>query len=117
MDLEKRIINTKGSLWRHRLLNWIAAHKEFPTRLRLFNVIKKLFKLDLLLFRTPSGLSLLLDISDWVQYQIYFFGNYEIESLNLFKELSQNATVIFDVGAHVGQYALECAHADTTQEK
>jgi FkbM family methyltransferase len=117
MDLAKRIINTKGSIWKHRLLNWIAKHNEFPTRLRLFNLIKKLFGLDLLLFRTPSGLNLLLDISDWVQYQIYFFGNYEVESLNLFKKLSQNASVIFDIGAHVGQYALECANADTLQAK
>jgi len=117
MEAEKRIINTRGGIWKHRLLNWIGSHEEFPARLRLFGLIKKLFGLELLLFKTPSGLNLLLDISDWVQYQIYLFGSYEIESLTLFKKLAQNASVVFDVGAHIGQYALECAHDDATQTK
>lgn len=73
--------------------------------------------LDLLLSETPSGLKLLLDISDWVQYQIYFYGNYEAQSVALFKHLSENATVVFDIGAHIGQYALECAQADEKGEK
>ena len=117
MEVEKRIINTKGSIWKHQLLNWIGSHKEFPARLRLFGLMKELFGIDLLLYKTPSGLTLLLDISDWVQSQIYFFGNYEKESLNLFKKLAQNASVIFDAGTHIGQYALECAYDDGTQTK
>lgn len=117
MNTQTRIINTKGKSWQHQLLYRIAVSKEFPTRLRLFNMIKGLFRLDLLMFTTPSGLHLLLDMADWVQYQIYFYGNYEAKSVALFKELSKTATVIFDIGAHVGQYALECAHEDKEQTK
>ncbi|HEY9003105.1 MAG TPA: FkbM family methyltransferase [Mucilaginibacter sp.] len=117
MDQEIRIINTKGKHWKHRVLSGIASSREFPTRLRLFNLTKKLFGLDLLLSKTPSGLTLLLDISDWVQYQIYFYGNYEGKSITLFKDLSKNASVVFDIGAHVGQYALECAQDDKEQTK
>jgi FkbM family methyltransferase len=117
MNPEIRIINTKGKNWKHQLLYRIAISKEFPTRLRLFNLLRKSLGLDLLLFKTPSGLNLLLDIADWVQYQIYFYGNYEAKSVALFKELSKNASVIFDIGAHIGQYALECAQDDKEQTK
>jgi len=117
MDKDTRIIDIKGKHWKHRLLLRLAIANEFPTRLRLFNIMKNIFRLDLLLFKTPSGLDLLLDITDWVQYQIYFYGNYEKKSIGLFKELSQNAKVVFDIGAHIGQYALECAQADTERTK
>jgi FkbM family methyltransferase len=117
MDLNNRIIEIKGSIWKHRLLNWLARHKEFPARLRLFNLLKKALRLDLLLCSTPSGIHLLADISDWVQYQIYFYGNYEAQSVALFRELSTQASVIFDVGAHIGQYALECANVSSGHDK
>ena len=117
MEAEQTIINTKGKLWKHQLLRRIAYSKDFPTRLRLFNILRKSFGLDLLLFGTPSGLKLLLNVDDWVQHQIYFFGSYEAQSLTLFKSLAKNAEVVFDIGSHVGQYALECAQADADQTK
>jgi len=117
MEAEQTIINTKGKLWKHQLLRRIAYSKDFPTRLRLFNILRRSFGLDLLLFETPSGLKLLLDVNDWVQHQIYFFGSYEAQSLTLFKNLAKNASVVFDIGSHVGQYALECAQADADQTK
>src|ERR1700753_882554 len=113
MGPEQTIINTKGKLWKHELLRRIAYSKDFPTRLRLFHMVRRFFGLDLLLFKTPSGLQLLLDIDDWVQHQIYFFGSYEAQSLNLFKELAKKASIVFDIGSHIGQYALECARGDT----
>src|ERR1700756_1422172 len=117
MEAEQTIINTKGKLWKHQLLRRIAYSKDFPARLRLFNILRRSFGLDLLLFETPSGLKLLLDVNDWVQHQIYFFGSYEAQSLTLFKNLAKNASVVFDIGSHVGQYALECAQADADQTK
>jgi tRNA G37 N-methylase Trm5 len=68
-------------------------------------------------FTTPSGLKLLLDVTDWVQSQIYFFGNYEAKSVALFKKLSVDAAVIFDIVSHIGQYALECAREDIAMSK
>jgi FkbM family methyltransferase len=109
MSAPTTIVPTKGTFWKHRLLAWLAHHSEFPSRLRIFNLAKRFFGLDLLLTTTPSGLKLLLDISDWVQYQIYFFGNYEPKSVALFKRLAAESSIIFDIGSHIGEYALECA--------
>jgi FkbM family methyltransferase len=95
----------------------IVKAKEFPTRLRLFNILRRAFNVDLLLYKTPSGLNLLLDFNDWVQSQIYYHGNYEKLSLAAFKDLAKESKVILDLGAHIGQYALECAQEDKTKEK
>ena len=115
--MQQLIIPTKGAQWKHQILSKIAKSKEFPSRLRLYNLLKYVFNINLVKTSTQSGLVLLLDIADWVQYQIYFYGNYERKSINLFKILSNKAQVIFDIGAHVGQYALECAQLETNKNK
>jgi len=117
MELENNIIKTSGAGWKHQFLSKIARSKEFPSRLRLFHLVRNFFGIGLLKSTTPSGLKLLLDINDWVQSQIYFYGNYEGQSVALFKDLSANATVVFDIGSHIGQYALECAQADKEGSK
>ena len=115
MTSDNNIIVIKGTKWKHNFLNWLCHVKDFPTRLRIFHAVRKFWGLELLQFTTPSGLHLLLNIDDWVQSQVYFFGNYEKKSVALFQKLAQNATVIFDIGAHIGQYALEVAQADTSR--
>lgn len=117
MDIQKNIINVPGSDWQQNVLSKLAVSKEFPSRLRIINYLRKLWGLDLLKFSTPSGLKLLLDVTDWVQSQIYYFGNYEVKSIALVKTLTKNASVIFDIGSHIGQYALECAQSDTSIAK
>jgi FkbM family methyltransferase len=117
MSFEETIIKTPGANWKHNFLNKLGHYKEFPTRLRIFNTFRKFWGLDILKFKTPSGLQLSLDITDWVQSQIYFSGNYEGKSVELFKRLSADAPVIFDIGSHVGQYALECAQIDISLSK
>lgn len=111
------LVPVKGANWKHTILNKLARSKEFPTRLRIFNILKALFNINLIKTTTESGLVLLLDLSDWVQYQIYFYGNYEKKSVALFKELSRDAKYIFDVGSHIGQYSLECAYLDHSNAK
>jgi FkbM family methyltransferase len=85
--------------------------------LRIFYILKKLLGIDYVLKIDSSGLKLLIDITDWVQYQIYFYGNYERQSVSLFKNLAVNSKVVFDIGSHIGQYALECALEDRDKEK
>lgn len=114
---KETIIPSKGSKWKHTILNKIAKSREFPMRLRIFHMLKSWLNIDFLRSKSASGVSLLLDISDWVQYQIYFYGLYEDQSLKLFKSLAQDAEYILDVGAHVGQYALEAAHDDISKSK
>jgi len=117
MTEESTIIRIPGANWKHNVLNRLAHFGEFPTRLRLFNIARKFWGMDILKFKTASGLQLWLDVTDWVQYQIYFFGVYESKSVALFKTLAVNASVVFDIGSHIGQYSLECAYADVTQSK
>ena len=111
------IITPKGKRWKHNVLMSIVKAKEFPTRLRLFHILRRALNVDLLLYKTPSGLNLLLDFNDWVQSQIYYHGNYEKLSLAAFKDLAKESKVILDLGAHIGQYALECAQEDKAKEK
>lgn len=111
------LIPIQGAIWKHYFLNKLARSKEFAMRLRIFNISKKLLNINLIKANTNSGVELLLDISDWVQYQIYFYGNYEQKSVNLFKKLSLQSKVIFDIGSHIGQYALETAKLDETKSK
>ena len=117
MTAEKTILNIPGANWKHRFLEKIAKSKDFPTRIRLFHIMRNRWGLELLKFTTSSGLKLALDITDYVQGQIYFYGSYEAKSVALFKKLAANATVIFDIGSHVGQYSLECAQEDKLQAK
>ncbi|MFD0941967.1 FkbM family methyltransferase [Pedobacter boryungensis] len=114
---KESIIKVPGAQWKHNLLYRLAISKEFPCRLRIQNIIRKFWNLDLLKYTTPSGLKLVLDVTDWVQHQIYLHGNYEIKSVELFKRLSKNSSVVFDIGAHIGQYALECSKDDNSLEK
>jgi FkbM family methyltransferase len=111
------LIPIQGANWKHYFLNKLARSREFAMRLRIFNISKKLLNINLIKANTNSGVELLLDISDWVQYQIYFYGNYEQKSVNLFKKLSLQSEVILDVGSHIGQYALEAAKLDQTKSK
>jgi len=117
MRSEENIINVTGANWKHSFLNKLGHCREFPMRLRLFHSLRKFWGLNLLKFTTPSGLKLVLDINDWVQSQIYFFNNYEGKSIQLFKDLAASASVIFDIGSHIGQFALECAQLDTERSK
>jgi FkbM family methyltransferase len=117
MDTQKNIVLPPGKTWQQNILNNIVRRREFPGRLRIINILRKFWNIHLLKRTTPSGLKLLLDLTDWVQSQIYFFGNYEAKSVALFKKLSASADVIFDIGAHIGQYALECAQVDAGMTK
>ncbi|PJJ79975.1 FkbM family methyltransferase [Mucilaginibacter auburnensis] len=117
MAQHQTIIKPRGKDWQHKVLMSLSKSKDFPTRLRILGLLKRVFNLDLLKYETPSGLKLLIDFDDWVQTQIYYHGNYEPVSLALFKRIARNSRVILDLGAHIGQYALECAQDDKDQSK
>jgi FkbM family methyltransferase len=50
-----------------------------------------------------------LDLTDYVQRSIYYFGCYEPENAFVFQSLLPRSKVVVDCGAHVGQYALLAA--------
>ena len=49
-----------------------------------------------------------LDLEDWIQKQIYFFGRYEVEKKEtlLWKKILKEGQTIFDIGANIGYYSL-----------
>lgn len=114
---KQTILTARGRNWQHRLLMSLVKRKDFPTRLRILHFLRRAFNLGLLKYETPSGLQLLLDFDDYVQAQIYYNGNYEPLSVSVFKKLAKDAHVIMDLGAHIGQYALECAQDDIEKSK
>ena len=78
--------------------------------------IKHLPKTGLVKTRLPNGHPLKLwgRGDDWVSNQIYWRGwdGYEPEASQLFFRLARQANITFDIGAHVGFYALLAAHAN-----
>jgi FkbM family methyltransferase len=58
-----------------------------------------------------NGILMHLDLDDWIQKQIFFFGRYEVEKLQTFywqNNIKENQ-VILDIGANVGYYSLMAA--------
>lgn len=93
-----------------RLISWYCRHSplEFG-KTRLIETYAKLFSLrGQVTFRTDFGAIMDLDLSQYIQRQIYFRGMYEKRVLDLINEMNnQNRFDLFlDVGANVGQHSL-----------
>lgn len=52
-----------------------------------------------------------LNLNDWIQKQIFYFGRYEIEKQEtlFWQNLIENGNYVFDVGANIGYYTLQTA--------
>src|SRR4030095_14992033 len=79
-------------------------------------IIKHLPRVGVVKSRLPNGriLRLWSRGDDWVSNQVYWRGwsGYGPEAADLFFRLAQRANVTFDIGAHVGFYALLAGHAN-----
>lgn len=79
-------------------------------------LIKHLPRVGTVARRLPNGRMLRLwsHGDDWVSNQVFWRGwqGYEPETTPLFFRLAERASVTFDVGAHVGYYALLAGHAN-----
>jgi FkbM family methyltransferase len=64
-----------------------------------------------LLERVGSGYMMELDLNDYIQRYIYFFGYYETAVTSYVKASLHNGMVFADIGANVGQYTLLAAQA------
>jgi FkbM family methyltransferase len=54
----------------------------------------------------PNGCSMICDLSDYVQQQIYFLGVYEPQLSHAFVRVLRPGMVVVDAGANVGQHTL-----------
>lgn len=83
-------------------------------------VTKHLHRCGTVKAKLPNGQTLRLWSrgDDWVSNQIFWNGwnAYETETLSLFFKLASRATVILDVGAHVGVFSLVAGHANSSAQ-
>ena len=79
-------------------------------------VIRHLHRVGRVRCKLPNGRTMVLwsRADDWVSNQVYWRGwaGYEPEGSRLFFALGTRAAVTFDIGAHVGYYALLAGHAN-----
>lgn len=61
------------------------------------------------LARIPPGVHMSLDLSDYVQREIFFNGTYEPEVVSFVNNFLKSGMCFIDVGANVGQYTLIAA--------
>lgn len=57
------------------------------------------------------GQQITLDLDDWIAYQIFLTGFYDVETnhTRFFRRLVREGMVVIDVGAHIGYYTLQAA--------
>ena len=96
-------------------LRWFLHQKRVPPRVRSF-AHRKLAKAALFgprtfKYRTADGATLELAHKGAANY-LYWLGMYEPETLSVFTQLARDASVIFDIGAAEGVYALLAATAN-----
>lgn len=56
--------------------------------------------------RYDGDLKMKVDLDDWIQQQVYFFGVYDTLSINFLKTQLKPGDYFFDVGANVGCFSL-----------
>lgn len=93
-------------------LRWFLHQESVPPRVRSF-AHRKLAKAALFgprtfKYRTADGATLELAHKGAANY-LYWLGRYEPETLAVFTQLARDASVIFDIGAAEGVYALLAA--------
>ena len=77
-----------------------------------FGFYKRLFK-PFQLFKGKSAvckydknLKMKVDIDEWIQQHVYFFGMYDISGINFIKSILKKDDIFIDIGANVGCFSL-----------
>jgi len=99
--------------WLRQLVRLYTLH--FPMEKgkgRLVHILRHwLISEEPLVVRVGTGYWMKLDLADYVQRCIYFFGCYEAPLAHYIVSLLRPGMVFVDVGAHVGQYTLLSSQA------
>ncbi len=78
---------------------FFGIHKRIFAPLNLFKGVKKRIKLK-------NDISFELDISDWIQGNLYFLEEYENPELQFVEKSLKKGDVFIDIGANIGLYTL-----------
>lgn len=79
---------------------------------RFFGLYKRifypfdLFKGVVMKVKIHNDINLMLHVDDWLQQQLYFFGEYEKAELKMLEKFLMSDSVFIDIGANLGLYSL-----------
>ena len=81
-----------------------------PFKIRIQNIIGKIFFLKGITFKNENGVYFKLDANDWITRIILKEGNYESGSTDLAFRLLQSGGSFLDIGANFGLFTCLAAH-------
>lgn len=91
-----------------RLLRAYYHGPDHPAKLRLYYWLRSTPPFRNVRTTMPYG-TMILDIRDYIQHEIFLHGVYEPATLKRFVELIGEGDCVVDIGANVGQFALAAA--------
>jgi len=103
------------SVWNMNIAGWRPVYWLALNYMRFFpaNVCKEYLRHGVVghsprynKFTNKDGITFDLDISEYVQEAIFCFHYYESEDIAIFRKFIHSDSIVFDVGANVGQYTL-----------
>ena len=68
-----------------------------------------LFKGKTVICNYDNVLKMKVDLDDWIQQNVYFFGNYDTKNITFIKTQLKVGDIFFDIGANVGCFSLSAS--------
>lgn len=84
-----------------------------PGKIRIQNIIGKIFFSKGILIQNGEGVSFVLDANDWITRIMLMEGNYESGSTTLAKNIIKNGGLFIDIGANFGLFTNMAAYKNT----
>jgi FkbM family methyltransferase len=96
----------------HRLLNWYVGLFNFPhAGWKYFRSFLQAFALDKRSYqkRLSGGQYINVRPVDHIQKDLFWYGHYELNSINLLIQLIEKDSIVIDIGANIGYYTIVAA--------
>ncbi len=101
-------------------MKWLAYLFKLLFRIKVlrkyhFGLYQKLFKpyrlFEGLIVRTryDKSFRLIVNVEEWIQQHIFFFGVYDVPGINYIKRTLKPGDVFIDIGANIGTYSISAS--------